>query len=55
MLDVKADNAESAGGYAKQMSDEFYRQQREALKKVIADCDVVITIAAIPGKKHPCW
>ena len=55
VLDVKADNAESAGGYAKQMSDEFYRQQREALKKVIADCDVVITIAAIPGKKHPCW
>lgn len=53
VLDVKADNAESAGGYAKQMSDEFYRQQREALKKVIADCDVVITIAAIPGKKAP--
>ena len=53
VLDVKADNAESAGGYAKQMSDEFYRQQREALKKVIADCDVVITTAAIPGKKSP--
>ncbi|MBC7966659.1 MAG: Re/Si-specific NAD(P)(+) transhydrogenase subunit alpha [Fuerstia sp.] len=53
VLDVKADNAESAGGYAKQMSDEFYRQQREALKKVIADCDVVITTAAIPGKKAP--
>ncbi len=53
VLDVKADNAESAGGYAKQMSDEFYRQQREALKKVIADCDVVITTAAIPGRKAP--
>ena len=53
VLDVKADNTESAGGYAKQMSDEFYRQQREALKKVIADCDVVITTAAIPGKKAP--
>lgn len=53
VLDVKADNAESTGGYAKQMSDEFYRQQREALKKVIADCDVVITTAAIPGKKAP--
>lgn len=53
VLDVKVDNAESAGGYAKQMSDEFYRQQREALKKVIADCDVVITTAAIPGKKAP--
>jgi NAD(P) transhydrogenase subunit alpha len=53
VLDVKADNTESVGGYAKQMSDEFYRQQREALKKVIADCDVVITTAAIPGKKAP--
>lgn len=53
VLDAKADNAESAGGYAKQMSDEFYRQQREALKKVVADCDVVITTAAIPGKKAP--
>ena len=53
VLDVKADNAEAAGGYAKQMSDEFYRQQREALKKVIAGCDVVITTAAIPGKKAP--
>ncbi|MDA1233016.1 MAG: NAD(P)(+) transhydrogenase (Re/Si-specific) subunit alpha, partial [Planctomycetota bacterium] len=37
----------------KQMSDEFYRLQREALKKVIADCDIVITTAAIPGKKSP--
>ena len=53
VLDVKADNAESVGGYAKQMSDEFYSQQREALKKVIAGCDVVITTAAIPGKKAP--
>lgn len=53
VLDVKADNAEAAGGYAKQMSDEFYRQQREALKQVIADCNIVITTAAIPGKKAP--
>lgn len=53
VLDVKADNAESVGGYAKQMSDEFYRQQRAALQKVIAGCDVVITTAAIPGKKAP--
>ncbi len=53
VLDVKAESTESAGGYARQMSDEFYRQQREALKQVIADCDVVITTAAIPGKKAP--
>ena len=53
VLDVKADNTESVGGYAKQMSEEFYRHQREALKKVIAGCDVVITTAAIPGKTAP--
>ncbi len=53
VLDVKTDNAESVGGYAKEMGEEFYRQQREALKKVIAGCDVVITTAAIPGKKAP--
>ncbi|MCA9034140.1 MAG: Re/Si-specific NAD(P)(+) transhydrogenase subunit alpha [Planctomycetaceae bacterium] len=52
-LDVKADDAESKGGYAKEMSDDFYRRQQEALKKVIAECDVVITTAAIPGRKAP--
>lgn len=53
VLDVKADDTESAGGYAKQMSADFLQRQRDALKKVIADCDVVITTAAIPGKKAP--
>lgn len=52
-LDVQADNAESQGGYAKQMSEDFYRRQRDAMQKVLADCDVVITTAAIPGKKSP--
>lgn len=52
-LNVRADDAEAKGGYAKQMSDDFYRRQREAMKQVIAGCDVVITTAAIPGKKSP--
>lgn len=52
-LDVEAGQAETTGGYAKEMDEDFYRRQREAMKRVIADCDVVITTAAIPGKKAP--
>jgi len=52
-LDVQVQQSETAGGYAKEMDEDFYRRQREAMKKVIADCDVVITTAAIPGKKAP--
>ena len=52
-LDLSTGDAESKGGYAREMDDDFYRRQREAMKKVIADCDVVITTAAIPGKKAP--
>lgn len=52
-LDVQAEQSETTGGYAKQMDEDFYRRQREAMQKVIADCDVVITTAAIPGRKAP--
>ena len=52
-LDLETGQAEGQGGYAKQMDEDFYRRQREAMKKVIADCDVVITTAAIPGRKAP--
>ena len=52
-LDLENDQAEAKGGYAKEMDADFYRRQQEAMKKVIADCDIVITTAAIPGKKAP--
>ncbi|MEZ6130893.1 MAG: Re/Si-specific NAD(P)(+) transhydrogenase subunit alpha [Planctomycetaceae bacterium] len=52
-LEIEAQQSEAAGGYAKQMDEDFYRRQREAMKKVIADCDIVITTAAIPGRKAP--
>lgn len=51
VLDLGA--AEGQGGYAKEMDEEFYRKQRELMLKVIAESDVVITTAAIPGKKAP--
>ena len=45
--------AETAGGYAKAMDEDFYRRQREMMHKVVSESDVVITAAAVPGKKAP--
>lgn len=45
--------AEGAGGYARQMDDAFYRRQRELMHRVVAENDVVITTALIPGQKAP--
>lgn len=42
-----------SGGYAKEMDEEFYRRQRQAMMSVIQESDVVITTAAIPGRKAP--
>jgi H+-translocating NAD(P) transhydrogenase subunit alpha len=52
-LDLDQREAEGAGGYAKAMDEEFYRKQRELLTKAVAQSDVVITTAAVPGKKAP--
>ncbi len=46
-------SAETKGGYAKAMDEEFYVKQREMMTKVVAENDVVITTAAVPGKKAP--
>lgn len=48
-----AGGAEDKGGYAKAMDEDFYRRQREIMTRVVADMDVVITTAAVPGKKAP--
>jgi H+-translocating NAD(P) transhydrogenase subunit alpha len=53
VLNVEAEAAEDKGGYAKAMSEEFYRRQQEALGAVLAEQQVVITTAAVPGKKAP--
>jgi NAD(P) transhydrogenase subunit alpha len=52
-LELETSGAEGSGGYARAMDEAFYRKQREQLARVIAGCDVVITTAAIPGKKSP--
>ncbi len=52
-VELEAGKAEGKGGYAKAMTEEFYREQRELMAKVVAGNDVVITTAAVPGKKAP--
>jgi NAD(P) transhydrogenase subunit alpha len=52
-LDVDAANAEDKGGYARVMDEAFYRRQRELMTEVIREQDVVITTAAVPGKRAP--
>jgi NAD(P) transhydrogenase subunit alpha len=52
-LPLEAADAEDKGGYAKAQDESFYRRQREMMSRVIAASDVVITTAAVPGKKAP--
>jgi NAD(P) transhydrogenase subunit alpha len=52
-LDVEATAAEDKGGYAKVMDEAFYRRQRELMMEVVREQDVVISTAAVPGKKAP--
>jgi H+-translocating NAD(P) transhydrogenase subunit alpha len=52
-LPIEAKDAEDAQGYARAQDESFYIQQRELLGKVVAESDVVISAAVIPGKKPP--
>jgi H+-translocating NAD(P) transhydrogenase subunit alpha len=52
-LPLEATDAQDAGGYARAQSEDFYRRQRELLGRVVAESDVVITAAVIPGQKSP--
>jgi H+-translocating NAD(P) transhydrogenase subunit alpha len=52
-LELELEAQEGQGGYAREQSDEFLRKQRELLTDRVAAADVVITTAAIPGRKAP--
>ena len=52
-LKLETGQAEDQGGYAKALGEEFYQRQRELLGSVVAQSDVVITTAAIPGQPSP--
>jgi H+-translocating NAD(P) transhydrogenase subunit alpha len=53
VLDIDSQSSEEKGGYAKAMDEAFYRRQRELMTEVLREQDVVITTAAVPGKKAP--
>ncbi len=52
-LEVNAAGSEDKGGYAKAMDEDFYRRQAELLTSVVREMDVIITTAAVPGRKAP--
>ena len=52
-LPVQAAEAQTAGGYAKAQSEEFYRKQTDLLAQRLAGVDVVISTALVPGKRAP--
>jgi NAD(P) transhydrogenase subunit alpha len=52
-LGLDTSGAEGGGGYAAAMGEDFLRRQREALGKVVAGQDVVITTAQVPGVRAP--
>jgi H+-translocating NAD(P) transhydrogenase subunit alpha len=52
-LPIEAKDAQDSRGYARAQDETFYQRQRELLGKAVADSDVVITAAVIPGKKPP--
>ncbi len=52
-MELDASSSSGSGGYARAMDEEFYRRQRELMTKVVAASNVVITTAAVPGKKAP--
>ncbi|MFZ1006019.1 MAG: Re/Si-specific NAD(P)(+) transhydrogenase subunit alpha [Candidatus Sulfotelmatobacter sp.] len=52
-LPIEAKDAQDARGYGTVQDETFYARQRELLTRVVAESDVVITAAVIPGKKSP--
>ncbi|WP_435068862.1 NAD(P) transhydrogenase subunit alpha [Haloplanus sp. C73] len=52
-LDLETEESGDEEGYAREMDDEFYRQQRAEMNRVVPESDVVITTAAIPGRPAP--
>ncbi len=52
-LELEAGDAEDAGGYAREQSEDFYEKQRELMAQRAAESDVVITTALVPGRPAP--
>jgi proton-translocating NAD(P)+ transhydrogenase subunit alpha len=53
MTDEEKANAQTAGGYAREMSDDYKRRQAELIAERVKEADFVITTALIPGRPAP--
>jgi NAD(P) transhydrogenase subunit alpha len=52
-IQLDLDALEGAGGYAREMSDDRAQRQRDLLAPHVAESDVLITTAAVPGRQAP--
>ncbi|HUI04841.1 MAG TPA: NAD(P) transhydrogenase subunit alpha, partial [Acidimicrobiales bacterium] len=52
-VELELETQEGAGGYAREQSEDFLARQRELIGTEVAAADVVITTAAVPGRKAP--
>ncbi len=46
-------NAEGAGGYARELTDDEKKQEQAMVAKAVSEADIIVTTAAIPGRKAP--
>ncbi len=51
----ETDSGETAGGYAKEMSEDYQKRQAALVSEHIAKQDIVICTALIPGRQAPVW
>jgi NAD(P) transhydrogenase subunit alpha len=52
-LELETEGSGDEEGYAVEMGEEFYAEQRRQMQRVVPESDVVITTAAIPGRPAP--
>jgi NAD(P) transhydrogenase subunit alpha len=52
-IELALESQQGEGGYAREQSEEFLRKQRELIGEHVARSDVVITTAAVPGRRAP--
>ena len=52
-IELPLETQEGEGGYAREQSEEFLKKQRELIGEHVAKSDVVITTAAVPGRRAP--
>jgi H+-translocating NAD(P) transhydrogenase subunit alpha len=52
-IELPEEDAETEGGYAKELSEEAHRREQELVARHVAESDVVVTTALIPGRPAP--